>query len=182
MIEAARLIRARLVDATNGVNAKLAALALDGGDPTPAAFLDANIVEAATDVRAALDRPDEADSDPAGLFPALLIAVPSVEWLDGEWAQLGERATCRVTVEVRLCLALVDPVAAARETSYRLKALEQCLRAFAHETDMTLRRRNGVELSVLERLQRATLTNPTDDGTVTGGVQSVWYASDANPV
>lgn len=182
MIEAARLILEALLDATDGVNAKLVAMTTDDSDPTPAAFEAANIVELSSDARAALRRPDEADIDAADLYPALLITVPSVQWLDGEWAQIGDRIQARVTIEVRLALTEDDPAVAMRETNYRMKALEQSIRAFSRGQDMTVRRRNGVELSTLESVERLVVTNVPEDSLLTGVVRMVWAASDASPV
>lgn len=174
MIELARLVREALKDGVYGVNAKLTALATDGGDPVPSAFAAANIVESTSDDRAALRRFDAADADWSTLVPALLVSVPKVEWKDAEWATLAPRMDAEVTVQVRCAVDVTDPATAERETVYRLKAVEQSLRAFMLQAN---RARNNAMANVLLGLQRLVVSVADSDGLVTGMVEARLHVS-----
>ena len=160
--EALRLTSAWLQHGTYGLNAQLAAVPRDAGDPQPA-----NFTVFATEV----DHEDAALGRLPTAAPAVVITVESANVVNDEAAhEIGDGS---VVLNVRLSVtADADAKDMKRDASYSLRALMWCFRKWVvQDVNATTRKKNSVAILEIGRCEFNSLYETVDDRIVTGGAR-----------
>jgi len=171
MIEVVRLVHAALTDGTNGVNVKLAALALDGTDARPASVGDfRNVADHDLGAR-------EGDAT----FPALYTDIRQQASAQG-YATSGVRDG---SVTVTVCYICESGVTAAnfRATDYTLRAVAKALHAqfWAGTGSDAARKRNNIAIKNSPTMSISKVEQSLGTGTMTGAVDITFQVRDLAP-
>jgi len=161
ILEVVRAVADWLEDATYGVDAKLAALTLDGGDSLPSGVL--TVYDETRDDDAAIDRPPEA--------PFLKVVAGEIRSLDGQAATYTHDAD--IPLEITIQRKLTSPAALVRDLYYTTRATLQSVEALFDPSipaAVTACSRNGVQLQVIVTLSAARVAPSLDDATGSAAV------------
>jgi hypothetical protein len=174
-LEAVRCVTAWLKDVTYGVNAKLAALPLDGTDTRPTAI--ATIVDETDNANAAFGRFD-------GLtLPALIVTCSGdPEHRDPEQSQTGERVDGYVTVQVRYAERKTASMTAIVDGTYVIRAVIASLRELHKNANVASRTRNSVRLVSCESISEQGSYEEVEDTWLLAAAQFKYYTSNILPL
>ena len=135
ILEAARIVREWLGHPTYGVNAMLALVPRDGGDPAPPSVVA--IEDEVTNPRAAVGRP-------ATSLPALQVDVLGVDVIENQVVTDQGDGTC--VVRIRYAAAKANVADAKRDGSYTIRAVAWSLRTLYRQSNEASRTRNSLRL------------------------------------
>lgn len=173
-LEAVRIVADWLGHPSLGVNARLAVMPLDGGDPRPAPV--AAILDETRHAAAAFRRFDGVP------LPALLVLVTEDAALrDGEILQPGDRADATLTVTVRYATRAWDAATAMSDGYYVSRAVIGALRRLHDEDQVAARTRGAIRLVSCERLTPRALAEEVEDTWLLGAVEAQYYVVDLAP-
>lgn len=174
LLESVRMVAAWLGDATNGVNAILAAQSRDGSDAAPP---DVTVLSEVDSERAALGRPaDTQDEEDATPVPVL--AVSAFGGDDASPQTVRPIGDGSVKVLVRYEARNASAARGRRDAYYTLRATMQCLRALSLEGTAGDRTRNSVHLIALNELRIEAADAALVDAGIYGQVVAGWDARD----
>jgi len=156
ILEADRLVADWLADPTNGINAQLALVPLDGSDVKP--------VDLAT-ITDETRNDTVARGEPAAPYPSLSVSVDSVTDLDGVAQVLTRDGKLKVRMRVAVDTNVTSNAIAA--VSYYLRAVLASFRVLCTDAHNAARLRNGVYLeTVLDVVEAIDVPKP-DQASVT---------------
>ena len=171
LLETNRILADWLADVTNGVNAKLPDVPLDGADLVPA---NVTVVDETRNDDVALGRlPDT--------LPCVAVSVQEIEYADPVQPHVTNEVSARVTVLVRYGQRTVDGSTGLSEASYTLRAVLMSLRELHTNEQAAARARGSVHLISCEDLRQVPLTQEIDDAWVTGAVRATYTIYDLAP-
>lgn len=173
ILEAVRMTRDWLADATYGVDAKLAALDYDGSDAAVTAFGSSAIVDETRNGPSARQRLPLTDT----VTRAIAVSADEMPVAPGVNDQLPRDG--QVAVLIRVGIADVDTQEAARDVYYTLRAVMQSLRALLQDANAASRVRNQVHVYSIEAMRAARLATDMDDSQVIGAVLVTFKLRDA---
>jgi len=172
-LEAIRVLTNALTDGTTGVNARLAAVPLDAGDPIPPTL--GLITDETRNSSAARGQLPELDAQ----FPCLLVGLHDAgNRLDAHQHQGVRDGT--VHLLIRYAARQKDSKAGARDAYYTFRAVERCITAWLNGVD-TARTMNSVVVWFGEAADIAPLWDPIGDNVMTGGMLLAFRVRDLAP-
>lgn len=170
-LEPVRLLADWLADAgqfaggASGVNAMMAAVPRDAGDPAPPAV---TVFDETRDG-------NSARGDLPATLPAIIVTSREIPQLDGEVATYTRDGV--IELVVRYACEKADTKAALRDSSYTLRAVLKSVRQFNADT----RSRNQLDVYSCLDLRFVAMWTPYESGVVTGGLIGRWQLRDNIP-
>lgn len=171
MLETIRMVTDWLQDATDGVNAKIAAIPLDAGDSAPpgiALFAD----DTRDEVVALRQEPQK--------YPAIYVTEDAPWTMEGEVATDIRRAT-ELTLAIRYIVRVHDKFSGRRDTYYTLRAIVASIKELMENANLAARTRNQVCIEALLEITQLIVHEGVGEGTVTGAVVLTMRVLDAAP-
>lgn len=161
MNEIVRLVADWLEDGTNGVNALLASVPRDGGDPLPTSV---TIYDETRDNRPARGRVPDGATD----LPAVTVALRGVTVMA---EQVTDDGYCSAEVVVQYAAKNVDAWKAKRDGNYVLRAVAWSLRRLRRlDANAAGRLRNQVALGVIDPIRLEPWVERIEDTLIVGSV------------
>jgi len=173
LLEVCRLWKAWLTDGTNGVNARLAGVEKDAGDPVPTAL--ATIAEPTTHQGVGrLELPREF------AYPGLLILPPTEAQLEDGIATEIFRAA---DFPVAFVWITQEPNTAVgyREGSYTMRAVLRAINALMENANVASRTRNGIVIEAMHGVSVPRPIAPVAQSTVSMAIFAGFQVTETNP-
>lgn len=175
ILETVRINADWLADATNGVNAMLATVPRDAGDPQPAAVA---VRDATRDGVVGRRQIPHASSGAPELF--VNFEPDGLTDMDPEvWTTY--RDCDALPISIRYVVENAATEAAMRDAYYTLRAAQKSLRRLNENTNAAATVRNQVELVELVRLRHSYPFAPVSDKVVVAALVAIYMVRDLAP-
>lgn len=159
-----------LQDATFGVNALLAGVPRDGGDPVPPAL--ASVIDETRDQVAAREQL------PKSGFPLLEVFAAGVE-IPGDIG--GPLLEGDLSVGIRYATKQVNSATAVRDARYTMRAVRRSLMQLNRNENEAARTRNSILLIYCVSLRQVPHFEKREDAWFVGGLVATYKARDVAP-
>lgn len=174
ILEVIRMVRDQLASESSGINAQLANLPMDDGDPIPppvVRVIDPSRADEAATTDAIRDIAD---------WPVVIVDVNTPAEFAGEVGSIYRDGV--VTVEIVYITASADTARYVTDTLYTLRAIVRSLRVLLlNENQQTLALRNDVHIWVAESITYGRVDEKLEMGVVTGMVVLIAKVRDSDP-
>lgn len=166
-VDPVRMVADWLDDPTNGVNAMLAALDLDGSDPAPA---NVTLFDSTTSMEVAFGRL------PA-TRPCVAVSLYNVQSIDPRPVQ-GDARDYKPSILIRFGDTEDQTEVGLRNRDYTLRAILQSLDRFHRDENVAARQRNQIQLLAAEDTQMLAAFSPIENGELTACFLVRYWARD----
>lgn len=172
LIETLRSVTDALATGSIGVNAQLASIQRDAGDPVPTSVV--LITDQTRNFDLALGKTPTEQG-----YPMILVTINSPVDLKGE--VVGTIRDAEIEVLIRYETQGTETDDLVRDTYYTLRAIERCLNQFHSNANASMRTRNGVHLQECLSMQHSTVETYEQGQQVLANISVKYLVRDTQP-